>query len=734
MNFIRSFGILYALSVNVFGESTLSTVYNSSISTADFHAFYSIFNKEVIVSATKYMFFSDGTVNQFTNVNSIATMPSGLLNIDDIFTTSTGDHVFTIRDTGNNYWWVGKCTTSSSPSSCSILQWGQDTRMSGKIFVRSDPTSDNYVYIYHTILKSSKVCASRRRFSLTGTVSTATESCSTGAGYLEGVSEDHLFFRVGTYIYRHSRLDGMSLDKSLNLGVSTYKYFNMNPKDGSYFVMYDSTAETFVIINSSTSGMTVSYTINAATSMTTDLTITEITRPIINGQYILFYSTNSRTFYGISSIDGTYGLYGDLFGDKTYYSFSYPYSVTYESVNDSTFRMNIKDKTTDSSLGGFIFDIVYTAPTAAPTASPTYECTVSEDCGSMSDTYCSAHTCQQTACTVHSDCAGLVSNVPYCHSGYCTDEITGSCDTTAECSNLVNMFLARRDAVGSVTQTVRDTTSISKSREGARELVSQLKSNTAVTQTVTAQLSSTEYAVFDGAMFDKVGNETAVLEALKAQVCGSDVPNLCNISVEKVTGYRRALSDDGSSRELAITEQYKVSVTFVVDDSAYSSIPDGSFDSSTFLTDVATTLGINASDITILDSDGTVTIEYIVSKESTTKDPLTATNLAALSTIDSELAALLSTVETSVGLTSGSIGSTTVDKCAGRTCNGRGTCDSATGVCTCTDSNYWGLNCETAVDCNTGTKATGSAYCICDYPTYGLRCENSLTCPSATCN
>lgn len=308
-----------------------------------------------------------------------------------------------------------------------------------------------------------------------------------------------------------------------------------------------------------------------------------------------------------------------------------------------------------------------------------------------------------------------------------------TCQTTVECNSVTELNNALQDSIGSVSQTINDTANRTKTRQGARKVFDDWVSSTAITDDLYARYSVSEYAVFDGALFAEVGNDATVVSAIKDKVCGSDLPAFCEVTSEIVSGYRRMDEADGAARKLAINDQYKISVTLDVESTAYSSLPDGSFDSADFISTVATALTVDAGNITILDSQGTITVEYIVAVDnSASQDPLDSSILSALTTASTEINALASTVESALGLNSGSISTSSIDKCADRTCYSRGSCNSTTGVCSCTNVDYWGINCETAVDCNSGSKAVDAAYCNCDYPQYGLRCENSLTCSS--CN
>jgi hypothetical protein len=174
-----------------------------------------------------------------------------------------------------------------------------------------------------------------------------------------------------------------------------------------------------------------------------------------------------------------------------------------------------------------------------------------------------------------------------------------------------------------------------------------------------------------------------------------------------------------------------VEITYSIDSDLFDSLAANgtSFsDGSEFEQALAGALGLNTTDIVVSAVTGTLTIEYVVSDEATGDDPLTQENLQALVEVESELTTITNTVLAELGLSENDITSNSIDYCTDRDCNGRGTCDSSTGVCTCTDTNYWGVNCETLVNCNDGIKDPEQAYCICQYPQFGQRCENTKDC------
>ncbi|GBG32375.1 Teneurin-2 [Hondaea fermentalgiana] len=73
------------------------------------------------------------------------------------------------------------------------------------------------------------------------------------------------------------------------------------------------------------------------------------------------------------------------------------------------------------------------------------------------------------------------------------------------------------------------------------------------------------------------------------------------------------------------------------------------------------------------------------------------------------------------------------DRCLGRTCGGHGVCDEATGACTCSSEGpafWWGIECATQCECQNGGSCV-SAMCQCEFPHFGLRCDQEKTCGCA---
>lgn len=362
------------------------------------------------------------------------------------------------------------------------------------------------------------------------------------------------------------------------------------------------------------------------------------------------------------------------------------------------------------------------SPTLSPTKSPTFECYSSSTCGD--NEYCAGatQTCEQTACGSHFACDGLFMSgrLTRCgESGFCEDVFEGTCTNAVDCENKNSLKEAARDSVGVLTQQLT-LTNITL----AREVIGDLKaaaSNTAINQNVTFKITGTEKVYLEQALFDQVGNDQAILDAVATVLCGVTGKDAASVSQVNGPSARRALQSAG---------EIEVTVTYEVEDTVYDSFPAGSFDAPGFVTALEAALSLGAGNVTVTDVEGVISITYVVTNEATGDDPLSEENFDELNDLAAELATIESTIQTQFGLNEADLSTAVIDKCGDRDCNGRGTCNPDTGVCLCDSTDYWGVNCETDVLCAPGQNVpkNGVAYCECPYPASGQRCQTPNAC------
>lgn len=403
-------------------------------------------------------------------------------------------------------------------------------------------------------------------------------------------------------------------------------------------------------------------------------------------------------------------------------------------VNDQTerFRFKYPEGGVNSVIGEFIrtdgasiivSEEAYDSNTGRVMVLPIFQpCTTSSQC--PSDQYCGADEfCKdKKSCSSHGDCIGefVSGRLPYCDSSTstCSDIYEGTCSTGVECDLKVARILANARKLGSIGSTTY-ISNVTKAREFVSRVNTEFIATTGITQDLDIFVDGTEEVTINSDLFTNYGDDDTLMNHIKTIVCSESLANLCSIGMAN----RRLL------RELQ--SEITVEVTYSIDSAIFESlVANGtSFsDESAFEQALAIALGVNTSDIVLSAASGTLVVEYVVSEEATGDDPLMEENLQALQDVESDLNTIVNAITTELDINPNSVNVQDVDYCAGRDCNNRGTCNPDTGICDCTDTDYWGVNCETLVNCNNGTKASGVAYCVCEYPEYGLRCENTKDC------
>lgn len=194
-------------------------------------------------------------------------------------------------------------------------------------------------------------------------------------------------------------------------------------------------------------------------------------------------------------------------------------------------------------------------------------------------------------------------------------------------------------------------------------------------------------------------NNTILEEKIKQVRCGN--PNDCDIEIEYYA--RRVLSAGG---DVSFTLTFDESVTGVL------------FDDPTFEDELIQALDIsNTTNVTIKSYGGDVTVTTTLKAGTNpSSDPLGTDLIDTVRDIKDDMQSII------LGLVSGSDVSIKIDLCPdSRDCSGRGTCDTQTGICECY-GDFWGINCETVCECVNGGECR-DAYCHCQWPNHGLRCE-----------
>ena len=422
------------------------------------------------------------------------------------------------------------------------------------------------------------------------------------------------------------------------------------------------------------------------------------TEGLYNNGHVIVFQKSINTWDVVQKIKGTFD--GQMFADKviTYNNVLYVYSKN-EYTN------------TYPNVGSFH---AFTLP----------ECLTSPDCPS-GEICTDNQECIAVACTENVDCASSMQTgrLGRCVSGACTDYTTGTCNTTNECDNLVNKAFTAANSVGEkkVTYGASD---INATENACKNLIDQVRADVVDDSNLYASVSGSSTAIFSRAFFDESSDDSTALASIKAVVCG-DVP--CTINSTDGAG--------GSRRILQAAGEVAVVITFDIDEGLFAELlARNEFTDPAFVTALAAQSGIPAGNITINTASSTLEVTFVVAEESDGVDPIDNTIVGALNNVSSSADSIAVAVATDLGLNTNEVEISSIDLCGDRDCNGRGTCDSDTGICACTDLNYWGINCETPVSCTSGRGTPRGQYCHCDYPYIGLRCESiSTVCSDGNC-
>lgn len=188
--------------------------------------------------------------------------------------------------------------------------------------------------------------------------------------------------------------------------------------------------------------------------------------------------------------------------------------------------------------------------------------------------------------------------------------------------------------------------------------------------------------------------------------------------------------DGGSRRRRILSDnaQLVFTITYEMTSDTFSTVESEFSDDTAFVEELKTNLGVE--DVELVTSDGELTVIVTVLEiDGDVDDPIDTDALdGILDDLETTITDITTEIITELGVTEDEITPQTIDRCAGRTCNGRGTCNADTGICENCDEPYVGINCEYSItgNCQNGGNSVGS-YCVCVYPYYGIICENEIT-------
>lgn len=268
----------------------------------------------------------------------------------------------------------------------------------------------------------------------------------------------------------------------------------------------------------------------------------------------------------------------------------------------------------------------------------------------------------------------------------------------------------------------------------AQNTIADVKSRYSTPENLIVRVQSTETSATERSVYEEVNNKTLYEESYaKARGCWPD----CTVNAieDRRQLTEQHLRDHG--RELQTSGYMVVEVIFDLSEAAYNElVTDGNnLDDPQFITDLATELGVSADNITVTVDDGEVVIEITLLAQ-VTNEPSGEDTLADLQAIQASLNNATQVLVDEFDEPGSTVTLVELDLCGSRDCSGYGDssaagtdsngCTTSTGVCVCTDDR-WGINCEAPCACNNGGYCANSL-CHCDYPYYGLRCDDVKTC------
>ena len=258
----------------------------------------------------------------------------------------------------------------------------------------------------------------------------------------------------------------------------------------------------------------------------------------------------------------------------------------------------------------------------------------------------------------------------------------------------------------------------------AQDTITDVKAKYDTPGNLEVRVKSTETSVNPKSVYDDINNKTLYEESYaKARGCWPD----CTAVVTD-TGSRRMLQSGGN---------IEIEITFDLTEAAYNElIADGNnLDGANFTNDLASELGVHPDNITVTVTDGEVTVEISL-LALVTDEPSGEDTVADLQEIQNSLDNATQVLVNEFDEPGSSVTTVTLDLCGSRDCSGFGDgtapdtdgngCNTFTGICVCTNDR-WGINCESECECNNGGYCSNSL-CHCDYPYYGLRCDDTKNC------
>jgi hypothetical protein len=394
-------------------------------------------------------------------------------------------------------------------------------------------------------------------------------------------------------------------------------------------------------------------------------------------------------------------------------------------------------------------------PSASPTTPiPTIppECTESIHCGDPNDICKNDLTCDVLSCNNHKQCYGyfLPGRLPMCNikQGYCEDLFSSKCNNKRKCNSAAKRKYRKGRRLAEARVKVEEMKA-SKREEIALQAIEDLRNSVNENKTV-MMIQGVDDVILNQDLFGNF-SVSELVNAVNTVRCGN-VVDLCEStnSTANQTPNRRMLED----QDVVIT------ISYDIDPDVYQDLLDSghNFEDPEFVEALALELGVNASDINVVNSTGSLDIEVTIVDTVEDGEPIGDAFLEDIDSIQNNLDNVTGIVADDLNTTDFTL--ELVDYCGDRTCSDRGTCNATDGVCDC-DPNWIGVDCDVyqitdaptsapsasptaspttpqptasptepicqVENCNNGGRCGHvkmGFHCVCNFPHWGVKCDN----------
>ena len=365
-------------------------------------------------------------------------------------------------------------------------------------------------------------------------------------------------------------------------------------------------------------------------------------------------------------------------------------------------------------------------PTASPTLAPTYECVSSSTC--ITGKFCNnGNACiNQLTCSNTADCVNLLpGRIPRCIESKCVDKYAGTCVWGLDCETKSNLLFIYENSLGLSSKTFK-TSDNTERINAAKDTVDEMKVNLQNPSSLDFVFTGSDKVIINARLFTLYNNNADIMAKMKLLVCGTSVYQ-CNIQLDTISNNRRLLTELG--RDLSAGIFYSVTLSYVLDQGALANFDGTVFTNPAFVSQLAALLpGISTQNISLIYINGEMKVDvHVVVENVESETPLSPVIMSQLQSFQTQFTNITSLISTTLGWQSSDIISAAINLCGDRDCSGLGVnkCSKSTGICDCSGTNYWGINCETLCSCQSGGSCS-KQYCTCEFPDYGQRCENQV--------